>query len=104
MSRGIFFLAVFLSALVLTPANRANAQWRWPEKAENLQVLPADFPASRLSSVMRGFTVALALASSLSDLTGAGPTSLRFEDFGSLPPGIRVKRTLFQRFENARRD
>jgi tetratricopeptide (TPR) repeat protein len=34
-------------------------QWSWPERAENLQELPADFPAERLSAVMRGFTNAL---------------------------------------------
>ncbi len=34
-------------------------EWRWPERAENLQALPADFPGSRLRAVMTGFTRAL---------------------------------------------
>ncbi len=37
----------------------AQAQWTWPEKPENLQVLPSDWPGSRLSPVMRGFSRAL---------------------------------------------
>jgi hypothetical protein len=42
------------------PATPVGAQdWSWPERAENLQELPADFPAERLSAVMRGFTRAL---------------------------------------------
>ena len=37
----------------------AQDQWNWPEKPANLQVLPKDWPGSRLSPVMRGFTGAL---------------------------------------------
>jgi tetratricopeptide (TPR) repeat protein len=37
----------------------AQDPFRWPERGENLQVLPEDFPASRLSAVMRGFSQAL---------------------------------------------
>jgi tetratricopeptide (TPR) repeat protein len=49
-------LAAFL--ISLTP-HGAAAQWRWPERAEDLRELPADFPPERLSAVMRGFTNAL---------------------------------------------
>ena len=31
-------------------------QWSWPEKPENLQVLPKDWPGQRLAPVMRGFS------------------------------------------------
>ncbi|MDX1495547.1 MAG: c-type cytochrome, partial [Longimicrobiales bacterium] len=34
-------------------------QWSWPERAENLQELPSDFPPERLGAVMRGFSSAL---------------------------------------------
>lgn len=37
----------------------AQDQWSWPEKPKNLQVLNKDWPGSRLSPVMRGFTRAL---------------------------------------------
>lgn len=33
--------------------------WSWPEKPKNLQVLPKDWPGTRLRPVMIGFTQAL---------------------------------------------
>ena len=53
---GLAFLAA--SALA-TPSAGWAQEWSWPERSENLQVLPEDFPAQRLSAVMRGFTRAL---------------------------------------------
>jgi len=47
-----------MSTLVL--ATSASAQdWSWPERPENLQVLPQDWTGERLRPVMRGFTRAL---------------------------------------------
>jgi len=46
---------VFITALPC----EAQEQWSWPEKPQNLQVLPKDWPGSRLSAPMRGFTRAL---------------------------------------------
>jgi tetratricopeptide (TPR) repeat protein len=43
--------------MVATPS--AAQQWDWPERAENLQVLPQEFPAQSLRAVMMGFTRAL---------------------------------------------
>lgn len=37
----------------------AAQKWSWPEKPENLQVLPKDWPGERLRPVMTGFTRAL---------------------------------------------
>jgi tetratricopeptide (TPR) repeat protein len=34
-------------------------QWTWPERAQDLRELPADFPPERLRAVMTGFTSAL---------------------------------------------
>ena len=49
-----------LAALSMqAPSVRAQEQWSWPEKPKNLQVLPKDFGAQRLQSVMKGFTHAL---------------------------------------------
>jgi len=47
-----------LTALLTLPA-RAQEQWAWPEKPKNLQVLPKDWPGTRLRPVMVGFTRAL---------------------------------------------
>lgn len=52
--RFYFFIPAFLSL----PC-RAQDDWKWPEKPKNLQVLNKDWPGSRLSPVMRGFTRAL---------------------------------------------
>src|SRR5216683_1101404 len=47
-----------LTPLLTLPA-RAQDQWTWPEKPKNLQVLPKDWPGTRLRPVMVGFTMAL---------------------------------------------
>ncbi|MEN8374315.1 MAG: c-type cytochrome [Gemmatimonadota bacterium] len=53
------YLPLLLVA-TLAPARPAAAQgWSWPERAENLQDLPADFPPNRLRAVMTGFTRSL---------------------------------------------
>lgn len=49
---------VLVLALPLGPA-AAQTRWSWPEKAENLKVLPPDLPPEQLSAVMHGFTSAL---------------------------------------------
>lgn len=50
-------IAVLMLGLAL-PA-QAQEPWTWPEKPENLQVLPEDWPGSRLRPVMLGFSRAL---------------------------------------------
>lgn len=56
-------IALLVIAFFAGPAvGRARAQQAgsiWPDHAENLQVLPQDFPPERLRAVMRGFTQAL---------------------------------------------
>lgn len=49
-------LAIMISFVSETTAQE---RWTWPEFPENLQVLPADWPGSRLRPVMRGFSRAL---------------------------------------------
>ena len=46
-------------ALGFTLSAQAQEPWTWPEKTENLQVLPEDWPGSRLRPVMMGFSRAL---------------------------------------------
>lgn len=41
------------------PQDAAVDDWTWPEKPQNLQVLPSDWPGERLSAPMDGFTRAL---------------------------------------------
>ena len=49
---------ITLAVLVVMPA-QAQEKWTWPEKPSNLQVLPKDWPGSRLAPVMTYFTRAL---------------------------------------------
>ncbi len=49
-----------LCITVLCPVSgRGQGAWIWPEKPKNLQVLPKEWPGSRLRPVMIGFTRAL---------------------------------------------
>lgn len=49
---------LYLTVFSLLQA-QAQDTWTWPEKPQNLQVLPKDWPGSRLRPVMAGFTRAL---------------------------------------------
>src|SRR5215475_10955373 len=51
---GFLCLTVFSSV-----PGYAQDTWNWPEKPKNLQVLPKDWPGTRLRPVMVGFTRAL---------------------------------------------
>lgn len=58
MRSGIPWLVVL--ALALSPRlAAAQGHWEWPEKAENLKVLPPDTPPERLRAVMVGFARSL---------------------------------------------
>ena len=46
-------------AILLVLAAPSQDRWSWPEKPSNLQVLPKDWPGSKLQPVMIGFTRAL---------------------------------------------
>ncbi|HUF10154.1 MAG TPA: c-type cytochrome [Rhodothermales bacterium] len=56
MARMKLLLVVMVATAL--PAE-AQDRWTWPDSSENLEVLPKDFPADRLSAVMRGFTRSL---------------------------------------------
>ncbi|MEM7351872.1 MAG: c-type cytochrome [Acidobacteriota bacterium] len=52
-------LAVVSILLFAGLSASAEEPWSWPEKAQNLQVLPKDWPGARLRAPMTGFTRAL---------------------------------------------
>ena len=58
MRRGMGLAALAVAAIAVFGAP-VSAQGVWPDTAENLQELPADFPPERLRAVMTGFTRAL---------------------------------------------
>jgi len=61
MSLKVFarFLGLLSFTTFLAISASAQEPWSWPEKPKNLQVLPKDWPGTRLQPVMIGFTRAL---------------------------------------------
>jgi pentatricopeptide repeat protein len=51
--------SVALLTIFFVPFAQPQDSWSWPEKPKNIQVLPKDWPGSRLQPVMIGFTRAL---------------------------------------------
>lgn len=51
--------SMILLTIFFVLSAQAQERWSWPEKPANLQVLPKDWPGSRLQPVMTGFTRAL---------------------------------------------
>jgi tetratricopeptide (TPR) repeat protein len=50
---------IVLLTILFTLPSQTQESWSWPAKPSNLQVLPKDWPGSKLSPVMIGFTRAL---------------------------------------------
>ena len=68
------FLFLFVSSLGLSTPNTSSAQFQWPEKSENLQVLPESTTADQLSTIMRRWTNVLGVRCSHCHV-GQGPLS-----------------------------
>ena len=51
--------AVFIAGLLASARASGQDNWKWPEKMKNPKAFPEDFPATKLSAVMKGFTRAL---------------------------------------------
>jgi tetratricopeptide (TPR) repeat protein len=51
--------SVLIFVLLISTISQAQDDWSWPEKTENIQVLPKEWPGKRLQPVMTGFTRAL---------------------------------------------
>jgi tetratricopeptide (TPR) repeat protein len=56
--QGRCWIAFLIVLAVATPV-LAQQRWTWPDKAKNLDVLPADTPPAQLRAAMMGFTRAL---------------------------------------------
>jgi tetratricopeptide (TPR) repeat protein len=83
-------------ALLAPPAAAAQEPWTWPERSENLQVLPADFPAERLGAVMRGFTRALGVRCSYCHVGEEGQPLSTFDFASDDNPKKDVARTMYR--------
>lgn len=90
-----------LWVLVVIPLLCANEsvqaqEWHWPEKPENLQVLPSDFTGRQLSSVMRGFTRALGVRCSHCHVGEEGQPLSTFDFVSDDNPKKSVARTMLR--------
>lgn len=90
---GLAFLAA--SALAAPSAGWAQ-EWSWPERSENLQVLPADLPAQRLGAVMRGFTRALGVRCSYCHVGEEGQPLSSYDFASDENPMKDVARTMYR--------
>jgi hypothetical protein len=85
-----------LGALLMVMTSAAQAQqWSWPEHAENLQVLPEDFPPERLSAVMRGFTRALGVRCSYCHVGEEGQPLTTYDFASDSNPKKDIARTMY---------
>ena len=84
MRRSKWCVLAAMTCLMLAPALAAPAaaQGIWPERAENLQVLPEDFSREGLRSMMQGFSRALGVRCSHCHV-GEDGQPLRTFDFAS---------------------
>jgi tetratricopeptide (TPR) repeat protein len=84
-----------LIALAAPSAGRSQ-EWSWPERGENLQVLPADFPPQRMSAVMRGFTRALGVRCSYCHVGEEGQPLSSYDFASDDNPMKNVARTMYR--------
>lgn len=91
------WVAVVVGAGALAAPTDLEAQnWRWPERAQNLQVLPADFPGSRLGAVMRGFTSALGVRCSYCHVGEEGQPLSEYDFASDANPNKERARVMYR--------
>lgn len=72
-------IAMMALALALPFSSPSQDQWTWPEKPKNLQILNKDWPGSRLSPIMRGFTRSLGVRCSYCHVGEEGKSLSTFD-------------------------
>jgi tetratricopeptide (TPR) repeat protein len=88
-------LAWLAALALLIPSVAGAQQWTWPERSENLQVLPEDFPPERLSAVMRGFTRALGVRCSYCHMGEEGQPLSTYDFASDDNPKKDIARTMY---------
>jgi len=82
--------------LLLGPAAGQAHQWNWPERGENLQVMPEDFPPERLRAVMLGFTRALGVRCSYCHVGEEGEPLTTYDFVSDENPKKDIARTMYR--------
>ena len=90
------FLAIQLSAGLYQAERLEGQDWTWPDRAQNLTELPADFPPERLSAVMRGFSQALGVRCSHCHVGEEGQPLSTFDFVSDANPNKDRARAMYQ--------
>ena len=92
---GIVCLTPLCLGAGATPGGAAE-EWKWPEKGQNLQVLPADFPPEKLRAVMRGFSRALGVRCTHCHVGKEGEPLSRYDFASDANPKKDVARQMYR--------
>lgn len=88
---------VLLLAIGCSIPGMARAQqWEWPDRGENLQVLPEDTPPERLGAIMRGFTRALGVRCSYCHVGEEGQPLSTYDFASDSIPQKDIARTMYR--------
>ena len=91
-ARTVLLVAIGL----LIPAMAQAQQWSWPERGENLQVLPEDFPPDRLRAVMLGFTRSLGVRCTYCHVGEEGQPLTTYDFVSDSIPQKNIARTMYR--------
>lgn len=89
-------LALLGALALLTPSAVGAQEWSWPERGENLQVLPEDFPPERLRAVMLGFTRALGVRCTYCHVGEEGQPLTTYDFASDSIPQKDIARTMYR--------
>jgi tetratricopeptide (TPR) repeat protein len=93
MNLRAMLVSTFLVTL-LAPAAGWAQDWSWPERAENLQVLPKDISAEELRAVMRGYTRSLGVRCAYCHVGEEGQPLSAFDFVSDDNPKKEIARTM----------
>lgn len=105
----LLLLAVLLAApAAVAQETAAPAQqppkWSWPERAENLKVLPADFPPQRLRAVMTGFSRSLGVRCSHCHMGEEGKPLATYDFASDANPKKAIARLMLEMLGDINKD
>ena len=89
-------LAVGAGAVLVAPSIGLAQQWSWPERGENLQVLPEDTPPERLRSIMMGFTRSLGVRCAYCHVGEEGQPLTTYDFVSDSVPQKDIARTMYR--------
>jgi tetratricopeptide (TPR) repeat protein len=89
-------VAFFAAPALVAPSTGWSQEWSWPERGENLQVLPEDFPPERLRAVMTGFTRALGVRCSYCHVGEEGQPLTTYDFASDSIPQKEIARTMYR--------